>query len=51
MNSNPGYNATNLNNYHGTMDPRDGCKVIVSAALEKGGKSGVFFNKDGEVQW
>ncbi|KAJ6501884.1 hypothetical protein C8R45DRAFT_603880 [Mycena sanguinolenta] len=47
----PGYNATNLNNYRGTMDPRDGCKVIVSAALEKEGKSGVFFNKDGELQW
>ncbi|KAF7364044.1 Short-chain dehydrogenase/reductase family protein [Mycena sanguinolenta] len=39
----PGYNATNLNNYRGTMDPKDGCKVIVSAALEEGGKSGVFF--------
>ncbi|KAJ7264857.1 hypothetical protein B0H12DRAFT_1230517 [Mycena haematopus] len=47
----PGYNATNLNNYHGTMDPADGCKVIVDAALEKEGKSGVFFNKDGEVKW
>ncbi|KAJ6585279.1 hypothetical protein B0H19DRAFT_417688 [Mycena capillaripes] len=47
----PGFNATNLNKYTGTMDPKDGCKVIVAAALEKGGKSGVFFNKDGEVKW
>ncbi|KAJ7195526.1 hypothetical protein GGX14DRAFT_700740 [Mycena pura] len=47
----PGHNATNLNNYAGAMDPADGCKVIVRAALEKDGKSGVFFNKDGEVKW
>ncbi|KAJ7213866.1 hypothetical protein GGX14DRAFT_617534 [Mycena pura] len=47
----PGFNATNLNNYTGPMDPADGCKVIVKAALEKDGKSGVFFNKDGEVKW
>ncbi|KAF7337831.1 Short-chain dehydrogenase/reductase family protein [Mycena venus] len=39
---NPGYNATNLNNYRGTMDPQsDGCKVIVKAALEKEGKERV----------
>ncbi|KAK7048690.1 short-chain dehydrogenase/reductase family protein [Favolaschia claudopus] len=47
----PGYNATNLNNYAGTMSPADGCKVIVKAALEKDGKTGVFFNKDGENAW
>ncbi|KAJ7451607.1 hypothetical protein FB451DRAFT_703071 [Mycena latifolia] len=47
----PGYNATNLNNYAGTMSPTEGCKVIVDAALEKEGKSGVFFNKDGDVKW
>ncbi|KAF7364924.1 Short-chain dehydrogenase/reductase family protein [Mycena venus] len=47
----PGFNATNLNKYTGTMKPEDGCKVIVEAALAKEGKSGVFFNKDGEVKW
>ncbi|KAJ7738387.1 hypothetical protein B0H16DRAFT_1891400 [Mycena metata] len=47
----PGYNATNLNNYAGTMDPADGCKIIVTTALEKEGKSGVFINKDGYVEW
>ncbi|KAJ7029283.1 hypothetical protein C8F04DRAFT_1117180 [Mycena alexandri] len=47
----PGFNATNLNNYTGTMDPADGAKIIVTTALEKGGKSGIFFNKDGEVKW
>ncbi|KAJ7195525.1 short-chain dehydrogenase/reductase SDR [Mycena pura] len=46
----PGSNATNLN-YAGAMDPADGCKVIVRAALEKDGKSGIYFNKDGEVKW
>ncbi|KAJ7308681.1 hypothetical protein DFH08DRAFT_488286 [Mycena albidolilacea] len=47
----PGFNATNLNGYTGTMKPEDGAKVIVEAALAKEGKSGVFFNKDGEVKW
>ncbi|KAF7364848.1 Short-chain dehydrogenase/reductase family protein [Mycena venus] len=47
----PGFNATNLNNYAGTMSPADGCKVIVKAALEKEGRTGVFFNKDGDNQW
>ncbi|KAJ6508414.1 short-chain dehydrogenase/reductase SDR [Mycena sanguinolenta] len=47
----PGYNATNMNNYAGTMDPADGCKVIVQTALDKDGKSGVFLDRNGEVQW
>ncbi|KAJ7145284.1 short-chain dehydrogenase/reductase SDR [Mycena filopes] len=47
----PGFNATNLNHYTGTMDPADGAKIIVSSALEKEGKSGVFINKDGPVEW
>ncbi|KAF7348340.1 Short-chain dehydrogenase/reductase family protein [Mycena sanguinolenta] len=47
----PGHNATNLNNYTGRMDPADGAKVMVEAALAKEGKSGVFINKDGEVKW
>ncbi|KAJ7502631.1 short-chain dehydrogenase/reductase SDR [Mycena galericulata] len=47
----PGYNATNLNNYKGATDPADGCKVIVRAALEKEGRTGVYFNKDGDLVW
>ncbi|KAJ6508419.1 hypothetical protein C8R45DRAFT_922167 [Mycena sanguinolenta] len=47
----PGFNATNLNHYTGTMNPADGAKVIVTTALAKEGKSGIFFNKDGEVKW
>ncbi|KAJ7689177.1 hypothetical protein B0H17DRAFT_937675, partial [Mycena rosella] len=47
----PGFNATNLNQYKGTMDPAEGCMIIVQTALEKEGKSGVFFNKDGPVVW
>ncbi|KAF8193273.1 hypothetical protein K438DRAFT_1969757 [Mycena galopus ATCC 62051] len=47
----PGFNQTNLNNYMGTMKPEDGAKVMVEAALAKNGKSGVFFNEEGEVEW
>ncbi|KAF8139198.1 hypothetical protein K438DRAFT_1785914 [Mycena galopus ATCC 62051] len=47
----PGFSATNLNNYAGTMNPADSAKIIVSSALAKEGKSAVFFNKDGEVKW
>ncbi|KAJ7689180.1 hypothetical protein B0H17DRAFT_1296293 [Mycena rosella] len=37
----PGYNATNLNQYSGTMHPAEGCMIIVQTALEKEGKSGI----------
>ncbi|KAK7018262.1 short-chain dehydrogenase/reductase family protein [Favolaschia claudopus] len=47
----PGFNATKLNGYTGTMDPADGCKIIVQTALATEGRSGVFINKDGDVQW
>ncbi|KAK6980764.1 short-chain dehydrogenase/reductase family protein [Favolaschia claudopus] len=47
----PGFNATNLNSYTGTMKPEDGCKVIVEAALAKEGKSGTYYNKDGDIKW
>ncbi|KAJ7131683.1 hypothetical protein C8R43DRAFT_1133629 [Mycena crocata] len=47
----PGYNATNLNHYAGTMDPADGCKIIVDTALAKEGRSAVYFNKDGDLPW
>jgi len=47
----PGYNATNMNKYAGTMDPKDGVKVMVAHALKKVGKSAGFYSKDGEVPW
>ncbi|KAJ6584110.1 hypothetical protein DFH09DRAFT_1434344 [Mycena vulgaris] len=47
----PGFNATNLNHYSGTTSPTEGCKVIVNTALEKEGRSGVFFNKAGDIKW
>ncbi|KAJ7145283.1 short-chain dehydrogenase/reductase SDR [Mycena filopes] len=47
----PGFNATSMTNYEGTMDPADGVKIIVASALAKEGKSGVFFDKDGPLEW
>ncbi|KAJ7910147.1 hypothetical protein B0H13DRAFT_1877061 [Mycena leptocephala] len=42
----PGCNATNLNNYTGTMSPAEHCKVILKAALETEESTAVFFGKD-----
>ncbi|KAJ6523517.1 hypothetical protein DFH09DRAFT_996895 [Mycena vulgaris] len=47
----PGFNATGLNNYTGTMSPADGCKIIVKAALETEGKTAVFIGQQGDVEW
>ena len=47
----PGYNATNLNNYTGTMEPAEGSKFMVSHVLERLGKSPGFYGKEGEVPW
>ncbi|KAJ6585284.1 hypothetical protein B0H19DRAFT_417803 [Mycena capillaripes] len=47
----PGMNATKMNNYAGTRLPSEGCKVIVKAALEKEGRTGVFFNEEGDIAW
>ncbi|KAK7024724.1 short-chain dehydrogenase/reductase family protein [Favolaschia claudopus] len=50
----PGFNATALTKdttQSGAGDPRDGCKIMVEAALATEGKSGVFITKDGEVPW
>jgi len=33
------------------MSPTEGCKIIVETALEKDGKTGVFFDKDSELEW
>ncbi|KAJ7079778.1 short-chain dehydrogenase/reductase SDR [Mycena belliarum] len=47
----PGYNATNLTKYSGGMRPAQGCKIIVREALAKEGRSGVYFDKDGDIEW
>jgi hypothetical protein len=49
---NPGYNATNLNNYAGPMVPKDGSMLIVQHALERTGKSpGFYTTGGGELGW
>ncbi|KIM87469.1 hypothetical protein PILCRDRAFT_3924 [Piloderma croceum F 1598] len=45
---NPGSNATNINNFTGTMDPKDGSMLIVQHALERTGKSPGFYTTGGE---
>lgn len=35
----PGYNGTNLNHGQGTGDPREGCRIIVDAALQEEGET------------
>ncbi|KAJ7367316.1 hypothetical protein DFH08DRAFT_837126 [Mycena albidolilacea] len=47
----PGFNATRLNGYTGISLPSEGCKVIVKVVLEKDGRTGVFFNKDEDLEW
>ncbi|KAJ7142541.1 hypothetical protein C8R44DRAFT_760800 [Mycena epipterygia] len=47
----PGSNATKMNDYTGTMSPADGCKIVVKTALEKGGRTAVFVDKDGDRPW
>jgi hypothetical protein len=42
---------SNINGYGGLMAPTEGCKVIVKAALGKGGKNHVFIHKDGQYPW
>ncbi|KAF7314531.1 Short-chain dehydrogenase/reductase family protein [Mycena kentingensis (nom. inval.)] len=47
----PGYNATRINGFTGATPPEEGCKIIVKTALELEGRTGVFFNKDGDMPW
>ncbi|KAJ7134904.1 hypothetical protein C8R44DRAFT_437644 [Mycena epipterygia] len=47
----PGWNATKFSFYTGSMSPAEGCKIIVRTALEKEGRTAVFFNKDGDIEW
>ncbi|KAJ7131682.1 hypothetical protein C8R43DRAFT_1133628 [Mycena crocata] len=51
MSISPGYNATNMTSFAGGMHPSEGCKIIVETALEKEGRTGVFFGKDGDLEW
>ncbi|KIM87468.1 hypothetical protein PILCRDRAFT_814991 [Piloderma croceum F 1598] len=49
---NPGSNATNINNFTGTMDPKDGSMLIVQHALERTGKSpGFYTTGGGDLGW
>ncbi|KAJ7653805.1 hypothetical protein B0H17DRAFT_993586 [Mycena rosella] len=47
----PGFNATNLNGFRAPGDPAVGCMVIVNSALEKTGRTGVFYNAKGDLAW
>ncbi|KAF7315682.1 Short-chain dehydrogenase/reductase family protein [Mycena indigotica] len=47
----PGFNATKLSDYMGTIPPSEGARIIVKTALEEGGQSGVYFNKEGLIEW
>ncbi|KAJ7625301.1 short-chain dehydrogenase/reductase SDR [Mycena polygramma] len=47
----PGMNATKMNGFAGTRLPAEGCKIIVKTALEKEGRSGVFFNEEKDLEW
>jgi len=50
--SDPGYCSTNLNDYHGMKDPRDGAKVLVKAAVDSKEKvHGRVINEDGPEPW
>jgi NAD(P)-dependent dehydrogenase (short-subunit alcohol dehydrogenase family) len=48
----PGYTATNLNNYRGTQTVEEAVGVIVKCAtLANDAPTGKFFNKDGAFDW
>ncbi|KAJ7085614.1 hypothetical protein C8R43DRAFT_1174290 [Mycena crocata] len=47
----PGSNATRMTNYKGAMSPAEGCKIMVSTALEKDGRTAVFLSKNGDYEW
>jgi NAD(P)-dependent dehydrogenase (short-subunit alcohol dehydrogenase family) len=48
----PGYTATDLNNFRGTQTPEQAAAVIVRlATLSPEGATGRFFGQDGELPW
>jgi NAD(P)-dependent dehydrogenase (short-subunit alcohol dehydrogenase family) len=49
---NPGYTATDFNNFKGTKSVAQGASVIVKyALLNKKGPTGKFFSEEGETPW
>ena len=48
----PGFTATNLNNYQGTQTVEEAVGVIIKyATLDNNAPTGKFFNKDGAFDW
>ena len=48
----PGYNATDMNNFAGTLHPSEGARVVVHAAtLGADGPTGSFLDANGVVGW
>jgi hypothetical protein len=48
----PGYTATDLNNFGGTQTPEQAAAVIVRlATLPPEGATGIFIGQDGELPW
>lgn len=48
----PGFTATNLNNYQGTQTVEEAVGVIIKyATLDNDAPTGKFFNKDGAFDW
>lgn len=47
----PGHNATNLNNYQGQGDPKEGAKIIVEVALQEKGESCQFVSRKRLLPW
>ncbi len=48
----PGYTATDLNNYHGTGTVEQAARIVVRlATLPESGPTGGFFDEKGEVPW
>jgi NAD(P)-dependent dehydrogenase (short-subunit alcohol dehydrogenase family) len=49
---NPGYTATDFNNYRGTLTPQHAAKVIVTyATIGEEGPTGKYLGEEGEVPW
>ena len=48
----PGYTATDLNNFEGLQTPEQAAKNIVKyATIDNQGATGKYFNKQGEMNW
>ncbi|KAJ7134905.1 hypothetical protein C8R44DRAFT_771783 [Mycena epipterygia] len=47
----PGLVVTKLSEHSGTVQPEDGCQIIVKTALEKEGRTAVFFSKEEDLEW